>query len=107
MCRGFESHPSSSFFLFYKKIVVQVSCIALFIYVGLRVFIYVITTGGDIYTMHLHKVYTLIWKLYIKSAPMQCTGVLTYYKQLYKHANRSLPTLSFDCKVLHVGSEGT
>ena len=30
VCRGFESHLSSSFFIFYGKGVVQVSCIVLF-----------------------------------------------------------------------------
>ena len=40
VCRGFESHLSSSFFLFCENRVVQVSCVALFIYVGLRVFMH-------------------------------------------------------------------
>ena len=40
VCRGFESHLSSYFFLFCEKRVVRVSCVALLIYVGLTVFVH-------------------------------------------------------------------
>ena len=41
VCRGLGSHPSSSFFIYYGKRV-QVSCISLSIYVGLRFSIIII-----------------------------------------------------------------
>ena len=41
VCRGFESHLSSSFSFSEKKRVVQVSCVAMLIYEGIRVFMYV------------------------------------------------------------------
>ena len=46
VCHGFKSHLSSSFFLFCEKRVIQVSCIALLIYVGLRVIIYHLYQGS-------------------------------------------------------------
>ena len=40
MCRGFESHPSSSFFFSEKKELFGLVALPFFLFIGLRVFMY-------------------------------------------------------------------
>ena len=79
MCRGFESHPSSSFFFSEKKELFGLVALPFFLFIGLRVFMYVLvehtSMKNELYQTNV-KIKGFIYIIYIE--PPSCIDLLMH-----------------------------